>query len=129
MKDALLLIGSGLAVLTGLTMIGYAVVCRLGRTPQRREWAAGSEETARNTMLMLPGGGAMLAAVGFVGLSRRSDAFAPLVLLFALLGTGPVIWAGLRLPLPLAFYPLWARGQRARLRSRQKAARRGASSR
>jgi hypothetical protein len=65
----------------------------------------------------------MLAAVGFVGLTRVTDAFAPLVALCAVVGVVPVLWAGLRLPLPLALYPSWAREQRARVRNRRRSAR------
>lgn len=120
MTDALIIGLSALAVAAALALAGYAVACRRGRTPERREWAFGSEETASTTMLMLPGGGAMLAAVGFLGLTRVTSAVAPLVVICALLGVVPVLWAGLRLPVPLALYPAWAREQRARVRARRK---------
>jgi len=123
MADTLIVVLSALAVLAGSALVGYTVVCRLGRTPERREWAFGSEETARNTILMLPGCGALLAAVGFLGLTRVTDAVAPLVAVCALVGAVPVLWAGMRLPLPLALYPAWAREQRARIRTRQRASR------
>lgn len=123
MTNALVIALSVLAVLAAAGLAGYAVVCRLGRTPERREWAFGSEETARNTILFLPGGAAMLAAAGFLGLTRVTDAVAPLVALCALVGVVPVLWAGLRLPVPLALYPTWAREQRARVRARGKAGR------
>lgn len=121
MTNALVLVLSVLAVVVAAGLLAHAVSCRRGRTPERREWAFGSEETARTTILMLPGGAAMLAAIGFLGLTRLTDAVAPLVALFLVVGVVPVLWAGLRLPLPLALYPAWAREQRARVRSRQKA--------
>lgn len=125
MTSVLVLLLSVLAVLAAVALAGYAVSCRRGRTPERREWAFGSEESARTTILMLPGGAAMLAAAGFLGLTRVTDAVAPLVALCALVGVVPVLWAGLRLPVPLAFYPAWAREQRARVRARAKAGSKG----
>lgn len=120
MTDALIIGLSALAVAAALALAGYAVACRRGRTPERREWASGSEETARNTLLMLPGSAALLSAVGLLGLTRVTDAVAPLVAAGAMLGVVPVLWAGLRLPVPLALFPAWAREQRARVRARRK---------
>lgn len=125
MSNALVIGLSVIAILAALGLAGYAVVCRLGRTPEQREWAFGSEETARNVILMLPGGAALLAAVGFLGLTRLTEAVAPLVALCALLGVVPVLWAGLRLPVPVVFFPKWAREQRARVRARRKTAGKG----
>lgn len=121
--DILVVLLSVLAVVVGLGLIGHALRARLGRTPERREWAAGSDEDTRTLLLMVPGGGALLAAAGFLGLTRVSEAFGPLVALFALLGVVPVLWAGLRLPVPVRLYPSWAREQRARIRGRGRAAR------
>jgi len=120
MTDALIIGLSVLAVVAALALAGYVAACRRGRTPERREWAFGSEETASTTMLMVPGGAAMLAAVGFLGLTRVTPAVGPLVVVCAVIGVVPVLWAGLRLPVPLALYPSWAREQRARVRARRK---------
>lgn len=120
MPDIVILLLSGLAVLGGLVLLGYAVVLRLGGTPDHREWAAGSEESARSVILMMPGGGALLAAVGCTGLAGTLDVLVPFVALFAILGVPPVLWAGLRIPMPLWFFPRWARDQRARVRARKR---------
>ncbi|MFC5998711.1 hypothetical protein ACFP6A_08265 [Quadrisphaera sp. GCM10027208] len=111
---------SALAIVAALALAGYAIACRRGRTPDLREWAFGSEETASTTMLMLPGGAAMLAAVGLLGLTRVTSAVGPLVVVCAVIGVVLVLWAGLHLPVPLALYPSWAREQRARVRARRK---------
>lgn len=60
-----------------------------------------------------------MAAAGCTGIADTIDAAVPLVALSAILGVPPVLWAGLRVPMPLWFFPRWARDQRARLRARK----------
>ena len=109
-----------LAVLAGLAVVGFALARRLGVSPGLREWATHSEESARVTLLTMPGGGMLLMALGFVGLAGRYEAVTPLVGVFAVLAVPVVLYAALRLPLPLWIFPAWARAQRSRVRSRRK---------
>jgi hypothetical protein len=111
-----------LGLLLGLAVVVYAVMLRLGKSAETREWAFGSEQRARQRILMLPGSGFMYMAAGFWGLSRFSEMAAVGVGVSALVGVVPVLWAGLQIPMPVFFYPKWARERRLRIRARAKTA-------
>jgi hypothetical protein len=115
---------SVLGLLAGAAALGLAVARRLGSSEALREWASHTEESARVTLLTLPGGGALLLAAGFVGLSDVWEGAAPLVVVFALIAVPSVLYSALRLPVPLWLFPRWARPARARMRERTREARR-----
>lgn len=115
---------SVVAIAVGCACLAFALSRRLGLGPASRDWAAQSEETARTTLLLVPGAGLLLLAAGFVGLADVWSGAAALVGVCALLGVPTVLYAGLRLPLPLWLFPRWARGQRSELRDRRGSRRR-----
>lgn len=63
-------------------------------------------------------------ALGFVSLAQTYEAVAPLVGIFAVLGVPLVLYAAMRLRLPLWLFPSWARAQRSHVRSRRTSSRR-----
>lgn len=121
MADVAIFIVSCLGIALGIGVIVHAVRLRRGRTAETREWAFGDEQKARLRILMLPGSGCFYAAAGLFGLTRFTDAVGPLLALLVLVGFVPVFWAVLQLPMPLFFYPKWARERRSRIRARAKA--------
>ncbi len=104
-------------LLLGFTLLGYALVLRLGRTPAARSWTHSSERQVGNAIMLLPGAGLGLVAGAAMSQWAGRSPVLDAVLALAFMGFLTLsLYAGLQLRVPLWLLPRWSRESVARRR-------------